>query len=195
SDASATIPPAGRRPRTRRSSTGPSPTGVRSRLGRAHGSSPPTSSAGIPRCRSTRPAMAHGSPRSMPPSPQSTDSNWQDRPSTGSGSRPASPAPKRSRRGCERLGTGTARPAQTADLRGTQTNAFRQPTDTEEENTEGVRMSDHTQPTDAQIEEANKQTRYIAYSVYATAGELGDADRAELADELLSALEPLKEQG
>ncbi|WP_209372489.1 hydrogen peroxide-dependent heme synthase [Brevibacterium renqingii] len=56
-------------------------------------------------------------------------------------------------------------------------------------------MSDHTQPTEAQIEAANKQTRYIAYSVYASAGELGDADRTELADELLTALEPLKEQG
>lgn len=56
-------------------------------------------------------------------------------------------------------------------------------------------MSDYTQPTEAQIEEANSQTRYIAYSVYASAGELGDADRAELADELLSGLAPLKEQG
>ncbi|MGC3021634.1 MULTISPECIES: hydrogen peroxide-dependent heme synthase [unclassified Brevibacterium] len=56
-------------------------------------------------------------------------------------------------------------------------------------------MSDHTQPTDAQIEEANSETRYIAYSVYASAGELGDADRGELAEELLTGLEPLKEQG
>ena len=56
-------------------------------------------------------------------------------------------------------------------------------------------MSEFTQPTDAQIEEANEQTRYIAYSVFASAGELGDADRKELADELLAALEPLKERG
>ncbi len=56
-------------------------------------------------------------------------------------------------------------------------------------------MSDYTQPTEEQIEQANQEIRYIAYSVFAAAGELGDADRAPLAAEVDEALAPLIEQG
>lgn len=56
-------------------------------------------------------------------------------------------------------------------------------------------MSEYSNPTDEQIEQANNDTRYIAYSVFASAGELGDADRAELAGEVHEALAPLKDQG
>lgn len=56
-------------------------------------------------------------------------------------------------------------------------------------------MSEYSQPSDSQVEEANTQTRYIAYSVFASAAELGDADRAEIADGVHAALAPLQEQG
>ena len=56
-------------------------------------------------------------------------------------------------------------------------------------------MSEYSNPTGEQIEQANNETRYIAYSVFASAGELGDADRAELAGEVHEALAPLQDQG
>lgn len=56
-------------------------------------------------------------------------------------------------------------------------------------------MSEYSQPSDAQIKDINSETRYIAYSVFASAAELGDADRAELADEVHTGLAPLQEQG
>lgn len=45
-------------------------------------------------------------------------------------------------------------------------------------------MSDYVQPTPEQIEKYNSEIRYAGYSVFAVAGELGEADRAELAAEL-----------
>ena len=55
-------------------------------------------------------------------------------------------------------------------------------------------MSDYVQPTPEQIEKFNSEIRYAGYSVFAVAGELGEADRAELAAELNEGLAALADK-
>ena len=56
-------------------------------------------------------------------------------------------------------------------------------------------MSEYTQPTAEQIEQLNAETRYVAYSVFATVDDLGDEDRAAVAVEVREALAPIEQQG
>lgn len=56
-------------------------------------------------------------------------------------------------------------------------------------------MSDFTAPTPEQIEAANTEIRYAAYSVFQAVGEIGAADRNALAAEAVAALAGLAEQG
>ena len=56
-------------------------------------------------------------------------------------------------------------------------------------------MSEYTQPTPEQVEQLNAQSRYVAYSVYASVDELGDADRAAVASEVREALAPIEAKG
>lgn len=56
-------------------------------------------------------------------------------------------------------------------------------------------LSEYTQPTSDQIEKLNEEIRYIAYSVFAIADDLGDEDRASVADEVKESLAPLEQQG
>ena len=56
-------------------------------------------------------------------------------------------------------------------------------------------MSEYTQPTPEQVEQLNAQSRYVAYSVYASVDELGDADRAVVASEVREALAPIEAKG
>ena len=56
-------------------------------------------------------------------------------------------------------------------------------------------MSEYTQPTSEQIEQLNAEIRYVAYSVYASVEELGDADRQAIAAEVREALAPLEAKG
>ena len=46
-----------------------------------------------------------------------------------------------------------------------------------------------------QIEQLNAEIRYVAYSVYASVEELGDADRQAIAAEVREALAPLEAKG
>ncbi|GAA2006042.1 hydrogen peroxide-dependent heme synthase [Brevibacterium samyangense] len=56
-------------------------------------------------------------------------------------------------------------------------------------------MTDYVPPTDDQIAQYNSEIRYTAYSVFAAAGELADADRAALAADLTQGLAALAEEG
>jgi len=56
-------------------------------------------------------------------------------------------------------------------------------------------VSEYTQPTSEQIEQLNAEIRYVAYSVYASVEELGDADRQAIAAEVREALAPLEAKG
>jgi chlorite dismutase len=56
-------------------------------------------------------------------------------------------------------------------------------------------VSEYTQPTPEQVEQLNAQIRYVAYSVYASVEELGDADRQAIAAEVREALAPLEAKG
>lgn len=56
-------------------------------------------------------------------------------------------------------------------------------------------MSEYTQPTAEQVEQLNAQPHYVAYSVYASVDELGDADRAAVAAEVRDALAPIEAKG
>lgn len=56
-------------------------------------------------------------------------------------------------------------------------------------------MSEYAQPTAEEIEKFNQEIRYVGYSVFAIADELGDQDRGALADDLIQKLTDLSDQG
>ncbi|WP_349828492.1 hydrogen peroxide-dependent heme synthase [Brevibacterium litoralis] len=56
-------------------------------------------------------------------------------------------------------------------------------------------MAEYVAPTPEEIEKANAQIRYVAYSVFAAAGDLEDVDRATLAAEVTDALAALADEG
>lgn len=56
-------------------------------------------------------------------------------------------------------------------------------------------MSNYRQPTPEEIEKFNQEIRYAGYSVFSVAGEIGEEDRAALAEEITSRLSALSDQG
>ncbi|MCQ9388399.1 chlorite dismutase family protein [Brevibacterium sp. 50QC2O2] len=56
-------------------------------------------------------------------------------------------------------------------------------------------MADFKAPTPEQIEQANTDIRYVAYTVFQAVGEIGAADRAALVAEVRNGLDALAERG
>lgn len=54
-------------------------------------------------------------------------------------------------------------------------------------------MKDYVQPSKAEAEELNKQIRYLSYSVFRVAGDLGDLSRDDLAKEVNDAIADVKD--
>lgn len=56
-------------------------------------------------------------------------------------------------------------------------------------------MSDYTPPTAEQVEKFNHEIRYVGYSVFAAAGDIDDAERKDLAAEVIDGLVHLGSEG
>lgn len=56
-------------------------------------------------------------------------------------------------------------------------------------------MSEYTQPSSEEIDKHNAEVRYIGYSVFASRGDIDDADREDLAREVTEGLAALESKG